>query len=47
MIDGLDKFNIDISKELYKFIIKQCLMNYQRVFFIIKYENIYGYISII
>lgn len=34
MIDSLDKFGIDISKELYKLIIKQCLINYQRVFFL-------------
>lgn len=34
MIDSLDKFNINMSKELYKSIIKQCLMNYQRVFFL-------------
>lgn len=48
MIDILEKFNIEISKELYEFIIKQCLMNYRRVFFlIIKYENMYAYISII
>lgn len=34
MIKSLDKFGINISKELYKLIIKQCLMNYQRVFFL-------------
>lgn len=34
MIDSLDKFDIDISEELYKFIIRQCLMNYQRAFFL-------------
>lgn len=47
MIDTLDKFNIDISKELYKSTIKQCLMNYQRVFFlnnkIRKYVWLYQY----
>lgn len=50
MIDSLDKFNIDISIELYEFIIKQCLMNYQRVFFlnnkIRKYVWLYQYYMI-
>lgn len=50
MIDSLDKFDIDISKELYEFIIKQCLMNYQRVIFlnnkIRKYVCLYQYYMI-
>ena len=33
MIDTLDHFNIKISKELNEFVVKQCLINYQRVFF--------------
>lgn len=33
MIDSLDKFGIYMSRDLYVFIIKQCLINYQRVFF--------------
>lgn len=47
MIDNLKKFDIDMSKELYEFIIRQCLMNYQRVFFlnnkIRKYVWLYQY----
>lgn len=34
MIDSLEMFDIDMSEELYKFIIRQCLMNYQRAFFL-------------
>lgn len=47
MISSLDKFNINMSKELYEFIIKQCLINCQRVFFlnskIRRYVYLYQY----
>lgn len=47
MIDSLDKFGIYMSRDLYVFIIKQCLINYQRVFFlnnkIRKYIWLYQY----
>lgn len=47
MINSLDKFNINMSKELYEFVIKQCLVNCQRVFFlnskVRKYVCLYQY----
>ena len=47
MISSLDKFNINMSKELYELVIKQCLVNCQRAFFlnskIRRYVYLYRY----